>query len=65
LPPPAIYSGKALVRISDREVFRGRPPRKQAKMVRDWANLRHAELMENWWYAANGRPLVLDYRPND
>jgi Domain of unknown function (DUF4160) len=43
------------VRISDGEVIRGRLPRKQAKLVRDWVNLRHAELMENWRYAQTDR----------
>jgi hypothetical protein len=32
--------------ISHCAVIRGRLPRKQAKLVRDWAKLRHAELME-------------------
>ena len=43
-----IYSGaKALIRISDGAVIRGKLPRKQANLVRDWVKLRHAELMEN------------------
>jgi len=45
----ALYSGaKALVRISDGEIMRGRLPPRQAKLVKAWVKLRNAELMENW-----------------
>jgi hypothetical protein len=48
----AIYAGaKALIRISDGAVIRGTLPKKQAKMVKYWVKLRHAELMENWYHA--------------
>ncbi len=48
----AIYAGaKALFRISDGEMIRGALPSKQAKLVKGWIKLRHAELMENWHHA--------------
>jgi len=48
----ALYAGaKALVGISDGEIIRGRLPLKQAKLVKDWVKLRHAELMENGHHA--------------
>jgi hypothetical protein len=48
----ALHSGaKALVRISDGEIIRGKLPRAQARLVKDWVKLRHAELMENWHHA--------------
>jgi hypothetical protein len=48
----AFYAGsKALVRISDGEVIRGRLPMRQAKLVKDWVYIRQAELMENWHHA--------------
>ena len=48
----AIYGGaKALVRIGDGEIMRGRLPSKQAKLVKGWIRLRQAELMENWRHA--------------
>ena len=62
----AIYSGaKALVRISDGEIIRGRLPAKQAKMVKDWVNLRHAELMENWQRAQTDGRCFRIAGPND
>jgi hypothetical protein len=53
----AIYgSAKALVQISDGEVIRGALPKKQAKLVKSWVKLRHAELLEKWYHAqADGR----------
>ena len=48
----AIYGGaKALIRISDGQIIRGRLPKKQAALVKYWVKLRHAELMENWHHA--------------
>ncbi|HXJ00856.1 MAG TPA: DUF4160 domain-containing protein [Micropepsaceae bacterium] len=48
----AIYGGaKALIRISDGQIIRGRLPKKQAALVKYWVELRHAELMENWHHA--------------
>lgn len=48
----AIYGGdKALVRISDGEIIRGRLPRSQANLVKSWVALRQTELMENWHHA--------------
>jgi hypothetical protein len=48
----AVYSSaKALVRLSDGEIFRGKLPRKQARLVKDWVRLRNVESMENWHHA--------------
>ena len=48
----ALYSGaKALIRISDGEIIRGTLPRKQARLVKAWVELRRSELMENWHHA--------------
>ena len=51
-PPPHIhvyYQGlEALVRIDDGEVFLGELPRGARRVIRDWVNLRRAELMANW-----------------
>jgi len=62
----AIYSGaKALVWISDGEIIRGRLPTKQAKVVKDWVKLRHAELMENWQRAQTDGRCFRIAGPND
>jgi Domain of unknown function (DUF4160) len=62
----AIYAGrKALVRISDGEVIRGMLPRKQAKLVQYWVNLRQAELMENWRHAQTDGRCFRIAGPND
>jgi hypothetical protein len=62
----AVYSGaKALVRISDGAVIRGKLPRKQANLVRDWVKLRHAELMENWRHAQTDGRCFRIAGPND
>ncbi len=62
----AVYAGaKALVRISDGEIIRGRLPPKQAKMVKDWAKLRNAELMENWHRAQTDGRCFRIAGPND
>lgn len=62
----AISSGlKALVRISDGEVIRGRLPRNKAKLVKDWVQLRHAELMENWHHAQTDGRCFRIAGPND
>jgi uncharacterized protein DUF4160 len=48
----AIHGGaKALVRISDGQIIRGILPKRQAKLVKYWVQLRRAELMENWNHA--------------
>ena len=61
-----VYSGaKAMVRISDGEIFRGRLPAKQAKMVKDWVKLRNAELMENWHRAQTDGRCFRIAGPND
>ena len=62
----AIYSGaKALVSISDGEIIRGRLPRRQANLVRDWVKLRHAELMGNWHHAQTDGRCFRIAGPND
>ena len=64
--PPHVYAGaKASVRISDGEVIRGALPRKQAKLVKDWVKLRHAELMENWHHAQTDGHCSRIAGPND
>ena len=62
----AVYSAaKALIRISDGEIIRGRLPAKQAKMVKDWVKLRNAELMENWHRAQTDGRCFRIAGPND
>lgn len=62
----AIYGGaKALVRIGDGEIIRGRLPRKQAKLVKSWVKLRQAELMENWRHAQTDGRCVRIAGPDD
>jgi hypothetical protein len=60
-PPPhfhALYSGhEAIVRIADGEVIAGSLPRTAFRIVRDWALLRHTELMEDWERARAFEPL--------
>jgi hypothetical protein len=53
------------VRIGDGEVIRGALPRKQAKLVKDWVKLRHAELMENWHHAQTDGRCSRIAGPND
>ena len=61
-----IYSGsKALFRISDGAIIRGALPRPQAKLVKDWVRLRHAELMENWNHAQTDGRCFRIAGPND
>lgn len=51
-PPPhfhVIYGEhEAKVRISDGEVFAGSLPRRAVKLVREWWELRKAEIGANW-----------------
>jgi hypothetical protein len=62
----AIYSGaKALISIGDGEIIRGTLPRKQAKLVKDWVELRRAELMENWHHAQTDGRCFRIAGPND
>jgi uncharacterized protein DUF4160 len=62
----AIYAGaKALVSIGSGEVIRGSLPKKQAKLVKDWVQLRHAELMENWHHAQTDGRCFRIAGPND
>jgi hypothetical protein len=60
-PPPhfhAVYQGfEALVQIENGEVIAGILPRTAARIVRDWAVVRQAELMENWRRARALEPL--------
>lgn len=39
---------RARVRIADGEVIDGRLPPTVSRLVREWAELRRAELMKNW-----------------
>ncbi|HTQ13027.1 MAG TPA: DUF4160 domain-containing protein [Rhizomicrobium sp.] len=48
---------RAMIRIADGEVIRGRLPPMAARIVREWALARQAELAENWRRAAAGIPL--------
>ena len=62
----AIYSGsKALFRISDGANIGGALPRPPAKLVKDWVNLRRAELMENWTHAQTDGRCFRIAGPND
>jgi hypothetical protein len=52
----AEYAGeRALLRISDGEVLRGRLPPSKLLMVRDWIIIHRKELRANWKLAVNGK----------
>lgn len=59
--PPHFHArygrAKAIIRISDGEVVSGELPPTAARMVREWALLRRAELEENWQRAINLKSL--------
>lgn len=45
----AIYGGEeALVRIDDATFLAGSLPRTAARLVREWAELRRSDLLDNW-----------------
>lgn len=51
-PPPHFHATygeyEAIVAIEDGEIIGGRLPRAAARLVRDWALLNKADLMQNW-----------------
>lgn len=57
-PPPhfhAIYGEyKAQVLIESGDIMGGELPTRQQRMVSEWAQLHHDELMENWRKAREG-----------
>jgi Domain of unknown function (DUF4160) len=54
----AVYGGsKALVRLSDGQIIAGELPPTAARMVRQWALARNAELQDNWRRALAHLPL--------
>jgi len=54
----ARYGGaKAIVRLSDGEIIAGELPLTAARMVREWALARNAELRDNWQRASAHLPL--------
>lgn len=60
LPPHfhATYGGsEVLVSIEDLEVFEGKMPSKQLKMLLGWAAFHQEELRENWELARNQQEL--------
>jgi hypothetical protein len=55
----AIYGGsKAQVLIETGEVIAGRLPRTAARLVREWAELRRTELLEEWRRARASQELL-------
>lgn len=55
----AIYGGEeALVRIDDATFLAGSLPRTAARLVKEWAELRRADLLDNWGRAQAQAPLV-------
>ena len=60
-PPPHFHArygqAKALVRLSDGEIIAGELPPTAARMVRQWALARSAELQDNWHRARAHLPL--------
>jgi Domain of unknown function (DUF4160) len=60
-PPPHFHArygqAKALVRLSDGEIIAGELPPTAARMVRQWALARSAELQDNWRRAREHLPL--------
>jgi len=59
--PPHFHArygqAKALVRLSDGEIIAGELPPTAARMVRQWALARNAELQDNWRRACAHLPL--------
>lgn len=49
---------RALVRIEDGAILRGSLPRRQERLVRLFATMRRAELLENWSHAQTDGRLV-------
>ena len=49
---------KALIDINKGEIFRGRLPKAQAKMVLAWCEIHKTELLENWNRALNSETPV-------
>lgn len=53
----AEYQGAvAVYSIEDATVLAGELPRKQHKQVVAWIAIHHAELLEDWQLAVNGKP---------
>lgn len=62
----AVYQQyKALIRIEDGEIIRGRLPRTKARLVKSWALQRQAELMEDWRRAQTDGQLFRIAGPDD
>ena len=62
----ARYGGaKAMVRLSDGEIIAGELPPTAARMVRQWALARRAELQDNWRRARAHQPLEKVAGPDD
>ena len=54
----AFYGGSRASIAIDGRVLRGRLPLRVMRMVREWAEARRAELLENWSRARKGQELV-------
>jgi hypothetical protein len=53
----AIYGDhEAQVAIADGRIIEGELPRTATRLVRDWALVRHTELMDNWNRSRSGEP---------
>jgi len=46
----------AVVSLEPIEIIAGAVPRRQARLVEAWAELHHAELLDNWRRLQAGRP---------
>ena len=59
--PPHFHArygrAKALIRIADGELIAGELPPTAARLLKDWAMLRRAELEQNWEAGRAGRPM--------
>jgi hypothetical protein len=56
---------KALIRISDGEIIRGKLPKAKARLLKAWALMRQAELMEDWRRAQTDGRLFKIAGPDD
>lgn len=54
----AEYQGyRAMIKISDGEVLKGKLPNKAKQLIKEWCLLHQTELLDNWERAINFKPL--------
>mgnify|MGYP001448978370 CR=1 FL=1 len=56
---------RALIRIADGEIIRGKLPKAKASLLKSWALQRQAELMEDWRHAQTDGRLFRIAGPHD